>query len=75
MAVKVDVEEKEAELADKPGSVESNHSSGIHVTVQLKQPTQKPYGPHVAPILFPFWGMFLYLVLLQVGFSLPLMLP
>ena len=56
MAVKVNIEEREVELADKPGSVESNHSSGIHVAVQLKQPTQKPCGPHVAPSLFPFWG-------------------
>jgi len=48
----VDIEEKEVELADKPGSVESNHSSGIHVAVQLKQPTQKPYGPHV-DLMFP----------------------
>jgi len=47
MAVKVNIHVKKGELADKPGSVESNHSSGIHVTVQLKRPTQKPYGPHV----------------------------
>ncbi len=54
MSVKVEFEEnspekgKKGELADKPGSVVSNHSSGIHVTVQLKQPTQKPCGPHVS---------------------------
>ena len=34
------------ELADKPGSVENSHSSGIHVTVYLERPTQKPCGPH-----------------------------
>ena len=29
------------ESADKPGSVESNHSSGMHVAVHLEQPTRK----------------------------------
>jgi len=29
------------EPACKPGSVEGNHSSGIHVAVDLKQPTRK----------------------------------
>lgn len=43
-----------------------NHSSRMDVTIHLKRPTQTPYGPHV---------MGLYLVLLQVGFSLPQLLP
>ncbi len=30
------------ESADKPGSVEDNHSSGIRVAVYLKRPTRKP---------------------------------
>ena len=29
------------ESAGKPGSVVGNHSSGIHVTVDLKRPTRK----------------------------------
>ena len=33
--------EKKGEPAYKPGSVEDNHSSGIHVTVDLKRPTRK----------------------------------
>jgi hypothetical protein len=32
---------KREEPACKPGSVEGNHSSGIHVTVNLKRPTRK----------------------------------
>ena len=35
------------ESACKPGSVESNHSSGIRVTANLKQPTRKARGPRV----------------------------
>ena len=38
------------ELADKPGSVVDNHSSGIYVTAYLKQPTREPCGPHVVPL-------------------------
>jgi hypothetical protein len=30
------------ESADKPGSVEDNHSSGMHVAVHLKRPTREP---------------------------------
>jgi hypothetical protein len=33
--------EEDEESAYKPGSVEGDHSSGIHVTVNLKQPTRK----------------------------------
>jgi len=50
------------ESADKPGSVESNHSSGTAVTGSLKRPTRKrPRARHTLP----------YLVLLRVGFTLP----
>ena len=34
-------------MADKPGSVEDNHSSRTNVTVCLKQPTQERYGPYL----------------------------
>ena len=33
------------ELADKPGSVVDNHSSGMYVTVHLKRPTRIQRGP------------------------------
>ena len=50
------------ESADKPGSVVDNHSSGTTVTDSLKQPTRKrPRARHMLP----------YLVLLQVGFTMP----
>ena len=53
---------KNLESADKPGSVESNHSSGTAVTNGLKRPTrERPRARHMFP----------YLVLLQVGFTLP----
>ena len=38
------------ELAYKPGSVENSHSSRPSVTQWLKQSTQEPCGPHVAPL-------------------------
>ncbi len=53
---------KKRKLADKPGSVEGNHSSGVHVTMHLKQPTREQRGPRI---------MFPYLVLLRVGFTMP----
>ena len=40
------------ELADKPGSVVSNHSSGRIVANPLKRPTQIPHGPCVSGSLF-----------------------
>ena len=64
------VKQKKFEMADKPGSVVDNHSSGTDVTICLKQPTREPCGPHVMPK-----HLFLYLVLLQVGFTMPLLLP
>ncbi len=57
---------KKVELTIKPGSVVNSHSSRADVTICLKQPTRERCGPHQ---LFP------YLVLLQVGFTMPLMLP
>jgi hypothetical protein len=57
-------------MADKPGSVVDNHSSGTDVTICLKQPTREPCGSHVMPK-----HLFLYLVLLLVGFTMPLLLP
>ncbi|MCB2428144.1 hypothetical protein [Methylophaga pinxianii] len=35
--------EKKFEMADKPGSVVDNHSSGTDVTICLKQPTREPW--------------------------------
>ena len=54
------------ESADKPGSVEGNHSSGIRVATDLKQPTREQRGPRL-------WVP--YLALLRVGFTVPLPLP
>jgi hypothetical protein len=51
---------KGRESADKPGSVEDSHSSGMRVTAHLERPTRKPCGPHVAgpdgPAGFPIWS-------------------
>ncbi len=58
------------EMADKPGSVENNHSSGTCIATCLKQPTQERYGPYLLAC-----KLFFYLVLLQVGFTLPRLLP
>jgi len=41
------------ESADKPGSVMDSHSSGMHVTVHLKQPTREQCGPHYRS---PIWS-------------------
>jgi len=40
-------------LADKPGSVVDNHSSRVHVTVHLKQPTRIQRGPRQR---IPIWS-------------------
>jgi hypothetical protein len=56
------------ESADKPGSVVGNHSSGMHVTVHLKQPTRKLTRATrcgLATAVLP------YLALLQAGFAVP----
>ena len=52
------------ELADKPGSVEDNHSSGINVTAYLKRPTR--------PNAIRLMGTYL---VCPVGFTMPLLLP
>ena len=54
------------ESTDKPGSVLDSHSSGTSVTACLKQPTRFRRR----------WRLMeTYLVLLRVGFTLPLLLP
>jgi len=53
-------------LTDKPGSVVDNHSSAIHVTMYLKQPTRIQLRAATTDS---------YLVLLRVGFTLPRSLP
>lgn len=58
-------------LVDKPGSVADNHLSGIYVTIYLKRPTRTSHGPCVLKLM----RIGSYLVLLQVGFSLPQLLP
>jgi len=64
------IQKNKFEMADKPGSVENNHSSGTSITTCLKQPTQEQYGPYLFACKLLF-----YLVLLQVGFTLPRLLP
>ena len=44
---------KEKESTDKPGSVEDNHSSRVHVTMNLKRPTRIQCGSHVR---IPIWS-------------------
>ena len=58
--------ELKSESTDKPGSVVDNHSSGTNVTACLKQPTRPQRGSR---------HMGTYLVLLRVGFTMPLLLP
>ena len=58
--------ELKSESTDKPGSVVDNHSSGTNVTACLKQPTCSQRGSR---------HLETYLVLLRVGFTLPLLLP
>ena len=53
---------KKIESADKPGSVVDNHSSRHNVTVMLKRPTRIQREARRTDS---------YLVLLQVGFTLP----
>ncbi len=61
----------ERESADKPGSVEGNHSSGMHVTVHLERPTRK----RARAARCGFRRVFPYLALLPAGFSVPSPLP
>ena len=58
-------------MADKPGSVKGSHSSGTRVTARLKQPTRE----HARAARRSRNCPSPYLVLLRVGFTLPLMLP
>jgi len=61
---------EEEESADKPGSVEDNHSSGIRVAAYLERPTRKPmWATCAAPLAWD--GVLPYLVLLQAGFAVP----
>jgi len=53
-------------LTDKPGSVVDSHSSGTNVTACLEQPTRPQRGSRHTGT---------YLVLLRVGFTVPLLLP
>ncbi len=55
------------ESADKPGSVENNHSSRRSVAATLQQPTRQARGPRVAALRLHLP----YLVLLRVGFAVP----
>ena len=48
----VSVREK-IELADKPGSVRDSHSSGIDITINLKQPTRTQCEPHRRVPIWP----------------------
>ncbi len=63
--------DRRKESADKPGSVEGSHSSRTRVTARLKRPTRgraraaRCGRGRESP----------YLVLLRVGFTLPLVLP
>ncbi len=58
--------EKKRKPAYKPGSVENSHSSRPEIALRLKQPTRTQRGPRHKGS---------YLVLLQVGFTLPPLLP
>ena len=68
---KIPPKRKKREPACKPGSVEGNHSSRTYVAARLKQPTRR--RTRAAPC--PLRGVPPYLVLLQVGFAVPLLLP
>jgi len=57
------------ELVDKPGSVSDNHLSGTYVTICLMRPTLTQ--TRAASCI----KRGLYLVLLQMGFALPRVLP
>lgn len=59
------------ESACKPGSVGDSHSSGTHVAVRLERPTRE----HARAARRRLICKLPYLVLLRVGFTLPLPLP
>ena len=62
--------ESSGESACKPGSVESNHSSGTHVAVSLERPTRKRARIPLRARSFER-PLLPYLALLQVGFAVP----
>ena len=45
------------EPADKPGSVESSHSSRTCVATSLEQPTRGPHGPCAGFLHAPLFGL------------------
>jgi len=46
------------ELADKPGSVLSSHSSGMHVAIHLKRPTrERVRATPVTVVTTPLFGL------------------
>jgi len=47
----------EIESADKPGSVESSHSSWVCVAASLEQPTRGPHGPCAGLLRAPLFGL------------------
>ena len=61
-----EIEHIKSEMTDKPGSDVDSHSSGTNVAICLKQPTRPQRGSRHTGT---------YLVLLRVGFTLPLLLP
>ena len=60
------------ELDCKPGYVESDHLSRSYVAIKLKRPTWNAAGHCIIPQAF---RRKLYLVLLRMGFTEPVMLP
>ena len=62
---------REKESADKPGSVEDNHSSAIRVAAYLKRPTREPVRATRAAQSEDLSRLLPYLVLLQAGFAVP----
>ncbi len=49
---------KMKELADKPGSVVSSHSSGVNVAVHLKRPTRElMWATPVTKVTVPLFGL------------------
>src|SRR5690606_22416793 len=63
--------EREKESADKPGSVEDNHSSWIRVTAYLQRATREHVrATRAEPVRGPL-RLLPYLLLLQAGFAVP----
>ena len=62
---------KEKESADKPGSVEDNHSSAIRVAAYLQRPTREHVRAARAAHARGRVCLLPYLVLLRAGFAVP----